>query len=172
MTDPEYEAARRSFELDFLVEWGKECDRLALGSEVEQDEQELRTMFGLLLDGVDEDVVTALLRKLLGSAEEIASEETRYPLPTQAQTLEWRRRKGLRADLDGVTMKLAEESGEVVAAVVKIGEGRSTQDNLALELAQTVICCMAVAEAAEIDLDSAIRGYWYAQGGSMFREED
>ena len=88
-----------------------------------------------------------------------------YPMPTQAQTLEWvRERFPGRDDPERRALKLGEEAGEVLGAVIKIGEGRKTKDDLARELAQVVICAMALAESAEINLDSAIRAEWFVCG--------
>lgn len=107
--------------------------------------------------------------RALGRRGEATDSHEGFPFPTQAQTLAWRRWKGLRTDLDATVMKLAEEAGEVVAAVLKMQEGRPgfDQDHLALELAQVVICCMGAAEAAGVDLDSAVRGYWKAASSGM-----
>lgn len=100
---------------------------------------------------------------------EVTSPHEGFSLPTQAQTLAWRRWKGYRTDLDACVMKLAEEAGEVVAAVLKMQEERPgfDKDHLALELAQAAICCMGAAEAAGIDLDSAVRGHWKAMSSGM-----
>lgn len=76
--------------------------------------------------------------------------------PTQRQALAFVAGRWPQAvDVRSRALKLAEEAGEVIGAVVKIGEGRRTLDDLATELAQLNLCAMALAEAAGIDLEAA-----------------
>jgi NTP pyrophosphatase (non-canonical NTP hydrolase) len=82
-------------------------------------------------------------------------------IPTQAQTLDWV--KDLwpdKTDPSCRALKLGEEVGEVLGAVIKITEGRKTLVDLATETAQLVICAMALAESAGFDLRSAIAAEW------------
>jgi len=86
-------------------------------------------------------------------------------MPTQAQTLEWVRRQWPgHTDPRSRALKLGEEAGEVLGAVVKMDEGRKTLADLAMELAQLVICAMALAESAGIDLEQAIAAEWERVG--------
>lgn len=84
--------------------------------------------------------------------------------PTQEKVMAWVRRQGFSETIEARTMKLAEEAGEVVGAVVKIPEGRKTMDDLAQELAQLVICAMGVAQAADMELWHAVEEEWERMG--------
>ena len=76
-----------------------------------------------------------------------------FAFPTQADTLAWvASRWPDRTSPIWRAAKLCEESGEVIAAVIKIDEGRKTPADLARETAQAVICCMALAESSGFDL--------------------
>lgn len=59
-------------------------------------------------------------------------------------------------------VKLGEEVGEVLGAVIKMdeGDGRKSVDDVRLETAQVVICAMALAAAAGFDLDCAVADEW------------
>lgn len=81
-------------------------------------------------------------------------------LPTQVDTLEWCRHKGFPLDPQGRAMKLGEEAGEVLGAVVKMAEGRKSVHDLAQETAQLVICALALAQSAGFDLEGAIADEW------------
>lgn len=92
---------------------------------------------------------------------------TRLAMPTQAQTLEWmRRRWPERTDPIWRALKLGEEAGEVQGAVIKMDEGRKTLADLSTETAQLVICAMALAESAGFDLEAAIATEWARCGGN------
>lgn len=80
--------------------------------------------------------------------------------PSQADVLDWCARHGYATDMASRAMKLTEEAGEVMGAVIKIPEGRKTLTDLGQELAQLTICAMTVAEAAELDLDTEIAVEW------------
>lgn len=56
--------------------------------------------------------------------------------------------------------KLAEEAGEVVGAVIKIAEGRKTKFDLADELGDLMLCALALADSAGIDLLAAAAMRW------------
>lgn len=56
--------------------------------------------------------------------------------------------------------KLTEEVGEVAECVIKIPEGRRTRAQLADELGDAVIVLCALADAADVDLDTAVRQRW------------
>lgn len=87
------------------------------------------------------------------------------PYPTQTQIMEWVRIKfPTKTSVVHRAMKLGEEAGEVLGAVTKMDEGRKTKADLGQELAQAVICCMGVAEAAGIDLDQEVRREWDRAG--------
>lgn len=81
-------------------------------------------------------------------------------MPTQADVLAWRAKRDLRTDIDGCALKLGEEAGEVLGALIKMGEGRKTINDLRMEVAQTVICAMGVAEAAGFDVFDAVADEW------------
>ena len=82
-------------------------------------------------------------------------------IPTQAEVLEWTRaRWPNHCDPRSRALKLGEEAGEVLGAVVKMSEGRKTLSDLATELAQLRLCAMALAESAGIDLDKATAAEW------------
>lgn len=80
--------------------------------------------------------------------------------PNQHDALDWCEKKGYRTDLYGRSAKLVEEAAEALAAVIKMEEGRKTLTDLAQETAQTVICAMALAEAAGFDLNEAVQAEW------------
>lgn len=81
--------------------------------------------------------------------------------PRQADVLAWvMTRWPNAADPRSRALKLAEEAGEVVGAVVKMGEGRKTKSDLGFELAQLVLCSMALAESADIDLGEYVAAEW------------
>ena len=84
-------------------------------------------------------------------------------LPTQADVLAW------TADRwpDHVTptwraMKLGEETGEVLGAVIKSSEGvgGKSSDDIRVETAQVVICAMALAESVGFDIWRAVEAEW------------
>lgn len=78
--------------------------------------------------------------------------------PSQEQTLAWVAEKWPdRTDPIWRAGKLCEEAGEVMGAVIKMDEGRKTLDDLRMELAQVVICAMALAESAGIGLFPAVQ---------------
>jgi NTP pyrophosphatase (non-canonical NTP hydrolase) len=88
------------------------------------------------------------------------------PFPTQAQALAWvRARWPERTAPIWRAAKLCEESGEVMGAVIKMGEGRKSLEDLRLESAQVVICAMALAESAGFDLWAAVADEWARLGG-------
>lgn len=81
----------------------------------------------------------------------------RPSMPDQAQTLAWvAERWPDRTALIWRAAKLGEEAGEVLGAVIKMDEGRKTLADLRMEVAQVVICAMALAESAGFDLFTAI----------------
>lgn len=81
--------------------------------------------------------------------------------PSSDEVLRWvRERWPDHCDPTWRAMKLAEEAGEVVGAVVKMAEGRKTKADLATEMAQLVMCVLGLAAAADIDLDVAVRNEW------------
>lgn len=81
--------------------------------------------------------------------------------PSQQEVLSWvYERWPHAADPRSRALKLAEEAGEVVGAVVKMGEGRKSKHDLGLETAQLVLCAMALAASAGFDLDEYVRLEW------------
>lgn len=81
--------------------------------------------------------------------------------PTNDEVLAWvRERWPERCDLTSRAMKLAEEAGEVVGAVVRIEEGRGSLAHLTQELAQLVMCIKGVAAIAGIDMEAAVDTEW------------
>ena len=88
-----------------------------------------------------------------------AISETRQPF--QADVLAWARERWPdRCDPVNRALKVGEEAGEVLGAVVRMGEGRGSKAHLAQELAQLALCTMALAEAADIDLPFAVSAEW------------
>lgn len=82
-------------------------------------------------------------------------------VPTQAQMLAFvAERWPDRCGPDHRAMKVAEEAGEVVGAVVKMSEGRKTKADVAQETAQLVMVAMALAESVGFDLAAAIADEW------------
>jgi NTP pyrophosphatase (non-canonical NTP hydrolase) len=94
--------------------------------------------------------------------------ETDTPQPPDANTspsptdvIEWVRQRWPHAcTVESRALKLAEEAGEVVGAVVKMSEGRKTLADLATECAQAVMCLKGIAGAAGFDLDAAVTAEW------------
>lgn len=81
--------------------------------------------------------------------------------PTNDEVLAWvRERWPHRCDLTNRAMKLGEEAGEVIGAVVRIEEGRGSTDHLAKELAQLVMCIKGIAAIAGIDVETAVANEW------------
>lgn len=85
----------------------------------------------------------------------------------QADMLAWVAERRWAIDMESRALKLAEEAGEVVGAVVKIPEGRKQRSDLAIELAQLVLCAKALAEASGIDLDAAVSSEWEAMNDHL-----
>lgn len=81
--------------------------------------------------------------------------------PTQAEMLAFvAARWPDRCGPDHRAMKVAEEAGEVVGAVVKMSEGRKTTADVGQEAAQLVLVTMALCESIGVDLHAAIAAEW------------
>lgn len=77
--------------------------------------------------------------------------------PSQRDAFEYvRERWPWATDPQSRALKLGEEAGEVQGAVIKMSEGRKTLADLQMELAQLVLCAMALAESAGFDLQEAL----------------
>lgn len=81
--------------------------------------------------------------------------------PTQAEVLAWvRERWPNHTTPVWRAMKLGEEAGEVLGAVVKESVGLKTKSDIATETAQAVLCAMALAESVGFNLQQAIMVEW------------
>lgn len=88
--------------------------------------------------------------------------------PSQRDAFEYvRERWPWATDAQSRALKLGEEAGEVQGAVIKMGEGRKTIDDLRMELAQLVLCAMALAESAGFDLQEALGAEYQRATGSL-----
>lgn len=86
----------------------------------------------------------------------------------QADVLAWAAKRWPDGvDVQSRALKLAEEAGEVIGAVVKMPEGRKSKADLAIELAQLVMCAKGLAEAAGIDLDAAVSSEWWEMNDAL-----
>lgn len=74
-------------------------------------------------------------------------------LPTQAEVLEWvAARWPDMTTTEWRAIKVGEESGEVLGAVIKAALGLKPRSEIGVEAAQTVLCLMALAAAEGFDL--------------------
>lgn len=90
-------------------------------------------------------------------AELVGQRET----PSQQEVLAWTRQRWPdKCDPVSRAMKVGEEAGEVIGAVVKMNEGRKTKADLAFECAQLVLCVQALAESAGFDLAEYVEAEW------------
>lgn len=81
--------------------------------------------------------------------------------PTQAQVLAWvAERWPDHTQPVWRAMKMGEEAGEVLGAVVKSELGLKPASQIAVETAQTVLCAMSLAESVGFDLWEAIVADW------------
>jgi len=73
----------------------------------------------------------------------------------------WQRtRWPMTATVERTAMKVGEEAGEVLGAVIKCGEGRRTVEDVANELADVLITACACADLHGIDLQDAVSRRW------------
>lgn len=84
------------------------------------------------------------------------------PMPRQAEVLAWvAARWPEYTSVEWRAMKVGEEGGEVLGAVIKASLGLKPRSEIAVESAQTVVCLMALAEAEGFDLWAAVREEWH-----------
>jgi NTP pyrophosphatase (non-canonical NTP hydrolase) len=99
--------------------------------------------------------------------------EPEATMPTQAQVLAWAAERWPdRTTPVWRAAKLCEEAGEVMGAVIKVGEGRKTNADVAQETAQAVICCMGVAESVGFDVWAEVAAEWARIGVPAASEPD